>query len=721
MRRPLMRAVVAAAVAVSAAVGGEARAQAQQTDPAAQVQPVADVIGFKADILNHDRALDIITATGNVEINYEGRTLLADVVSYDQFNDVMSASGDVTLLEETGEVLFTDHIELSGDLRNGIAKNMRLILADGARVAANGGRRINADTELAKAVYSPCNLCEDDPEAAPLWQIKAVRVYHDREQQEIRYEDAWLELGGVPIAYTPYLEHADPTAKRKSGFLAPRFGSSSNLGTVLQVPYFVAIDDHRDATITPFMATKEGPGSLIEYRQRLIDGEMDLDGSLALDSESDIRGHVETEVRFDVDDTWRWGFDVHRATDDTYLARYGIAHPSTLESRLFAEGFRGRNYLSVESYAFQGVGSSDDPSRIPLVLPLIEYEHHGSPQTGGGRFGLEGSLVALERDGNTDTRRLSVRPYWTLPYIAPKGDVYDLTLQVRADAYHVNDHGLPTPEGTYTGVTGRVVPEASFGWRYPFVRRERTSYQVLEPIARLFASPYGGNLDTIPNEDSQEFEFDDTNLFTSNRFPGNDRIEGGVRMHYGMRWANYNNDGGRTEVLVGQSYRPRRDGTFAKNTGLEDNFSDFVGRVAVQPNAYFDLYYRTRFDKDSLDARRHEARFSAGVPAFRLSTTYLFLDAVEGSEFAGREETNIAIASQFTKEWRADFTAVRDEAAGEMRSIGTNLTYEDECLIFRATASRQFFRDRELEPEDALFFTLTFKTLGEIRTESGLL
>ena len=720
-RLPLLLGMgIVIAVVVSIVMRPEIALAQSQTQPQATPSVPDDVIDFRADTLSHDRDLDIITASGGVEITFGGRTLIANAVSYDQKNDIMTASGNVTLLEESGEVLFSDYVELSGDMQNGIAANMRMILSDGARIAANGGRRINADTEFVKAVYSPCNLCEDDPEKAPLWQLKAVNVYHDREEQRIKYKDAWLEVGGVPVVYTPYLSHPDPTTPRQSGFLAPRFGGSSKLGTVIRTPYYWAIDEQRDATITPFYASKEGPGALMNFRQRMYDGTFDMDSSLAYDSEDNLRGHVESEVRFDVDDTWRWGFDVHRATDDTYMARYGISHPTTLESRLFVEGFRDRNYLSVESYAFQGLGAGDNPDTIPLVLPLIEFEHQGQPGRAGGRFGLNGNIAALDRDDGTDTRRVSVRPYWHLPYTAPKGDIYDLTVELKADGYHVNDHLLRDNEGHFTGFTGRVVPEASFGWRYPFVRRENSSYQLFEPIARAFVSPNGGNLDTIPNEDSQTFEFDDTNLFTSNRFSGIDKVEGGARIHYGFRWGLYGESGGRTEVLVGQSYRPRKDQTFGQNTGLEDNVSDFVGKVLIQPGDHLDLHYRTRIDKDSFDARRHEIRFSAGIPAFRVATNYLFVDAVSGSEFVGREETNLSIGSKINKHWKTNFSAVRDEAAGETRSMGLNLIYEDECLVFKAEASRQFFQDRELEPENSLFFTLTFKTLGEVRSDSGL-
>ena len=62
------------------------------------------------------------------------------------------------------------------------------------------------------------------------------------------------------------------------------------------------------------------------------------------------------------------------------------------------------------------------------------------------------------------------------------------------------------------------------------MRRDNDSvYQLVEPSASLIVSPYGGNSDKIPNEDSLDVEFDENNLLRANRFPGLDRIEGGDR------------------------------------------------------------------------------------------------------------------------------------------------------------------------------------------------
>src|SRR3546814_9095279 len=43
---------------------------------------------------------------------------------------------------------------------------------------------------------------EDDPTRAPLWQIKAVKIIHDQEEKTIEYQDAWMEIYGLPVMYT---------------------------------------------------------------------------------------------------------------------------------------------------------------------------------------------------------------------------------------------------------------------------------------------------------------------------------------------------------------------------------------------------------------------------------------------------------------------------------------------------------------------------------------
>ena len=697
----------------SAAMNG---ALGQSPDVAAAVdQPIL----MQADEMRYDSEYDIVTASGHVEVSQQQRVLLADSISYNRKQDLLSASGNVSLMEPTGEVLFAEYMELTGDLKDGVIRDLRLILADNARMAANGARRSAGDrTEMSKAVYSPCDLCPEDPTRAPLWQVKAVKVIHDTESKTIEYRDAWMEVAGVPVMYTPYLSHPDPTVRRRSGLLAPSTGGSSDLGYVAEVSYFIDIAPNIDATLTPIYTSKEGPVLATEYRHLFAKGSLEMSGSITNDSRDETRGHIRSKGRYDINDTWRSGFNLDRSTDDTYLRRYGFGDKGTLTSRAYAEGFRQRNYAAVSAYSFQGLEVGDDPGKTPIILPLVDFNHIGEPDRFGGRTQMDINLLGLTRTDGTDSRRVSTNVGWARPFDGPIGDQYTLTASLRGDAYHVEDVVRASKPGTFTGATGRIYPQASLDWRWPLIRRETESvHQMLVPLASFVASPYGGNPENIPNEDSQDFEFDDTNLFSTNRFTGLDRVEGGPRINYGVRWGIYGDQGGRSTILLGQSYRVKRDDTFLDGSGLEGNLSDYVARVDIAPSERLDFLYRTRLDKDNLEAKRHEFQISAGPKALRLALGYLYIDRQIGSEFAGREEIRYAVKGQLSRYWRAGINAVHDLSEDEgLRALGISLTYEDECLIFTTSLGRTFFEDRDLKPTDSIILRLMFKTLGEVET-----
>ena len=170
MRMRTFSIVLAAVVALWVAKIDDIRAQTSR----AQLGETPILI--TADRLSHDRELGVVMASGNVEISQLDRVLLADTVSYNERDDIVTASGNVSLVEPTGDVLFADYMELSGDLKEGIIRQLRIRLADNARIAAAGGRRTDGNrTEMTNAVYSPCESCATDPSAPLATEGKAGR------------------------------------------------------------------------------------------------------------------------------------------------------------------------------------------------------------------------------------------------------------------------------------------------------------------------------------------------------------------------------------------------------------------------------------------------------------------------------------------------------------------------------------------------------------------
>ncbi|MFQ5784366.1 MAG: LPS-assembly protein LptD [Alphaproteobacteria bacterium] len=695
---------------------------------AAQKKIGTEPVVVRADDLTYDEKKGLVVASGNVEIAQGERVLLADEITYNQDTGMVTATGNVTLLEPSGEVIFADYVELDDEMRRGIIRDLHILLTDGSRFAANGALRTGGNrTEMRKVVFSPCRLCPDHPDKAPLWQIKAVRVVHDEERQVIEYSDAFLEFFGVPVAYTPYFSHPDPTVKRKSGFLTPSFANRSKLGFTAEVPYFFNLAPNRDFTFSPIFTSREGVVLGGEYRERTNSGAFKLSGSITRPKRRgdngerlpgrDTRGHIKGSGLFDLNDAWRWGFNISRSTDDTYLRRYGFGFEDTLTSRLFMEGFEGRSYAAINGYTFQGLEPTDDPGETPLVLPIADVNFIGDPGPFNGRFTLDSNLMVLTRNQGIDSRRLSVTGGWQVPYLGPLGDIYTLTTSLRGDLYLVDTAESPREpaDGDTEDLIGRFVPQLSLDWRYPLIRHSGSVRQIIEPVFKFAVSPNFGKPNKIPNEDSQDFEFDDTNLFSLNRFPGLDRVEGGTRISYGLRMGAYGAGGGRTTAFLGQSFRAKADSTFDPGSGLDDNFSDYVGRVTVSPNDFIDLSYRFRLDNNNFTSRRSEVDLAAGPEWLRFNLGFLSLDAtsVNLDEGVGkRQEIDVSALARFSDNWSLTAFHRRDLTADRTIDTGAGIVYEDECLFISVEGSRRFTEDRDFEPETSVKFVIKLKHLG---------
>lgn len=701
--------------------------RAQERAPAIPEELREEPILFSADEVTYDEALGLVTARGDVEINQEGRTLLADTVSYNQRSGVVTASGNVRLIEADGTAFFAEYVELTDDLREGFIRDIGVLMADRTRIAAaSGTRKEGRITVFHKAVFSPCELCEEDPTKPPLWQLKADQVIHDQEERTLTYRDARMEFYGVPVFYTPYFKHPDPTVDRQSGFLAPTFGDSSALGYTVEIPYFWNIAPNKDFTFEPIITTEQSVVLAGEYRELFPRGRLELGGSATIadretnngETKSDqFRGHIDSRGRFAIDQSWRWGFNVDRATDDTYLRLYNFSSDSTLTSNLFTEYLRGRNYAAINGFAFQSTREEVNDDENPFVVPLIDYNFLSEPDAFGGRYSFDTNLAVLTRIEGRDTRRLSLQGGWEIPFIGPIGELYRLRTRVQADGYWVNDfdpdNPVVNPPGENTEYAGRFFPQIALDWRYPLARASDWGGQVVEPIVQVVASPEWSNNDDIPNEDSTGFEFDDTNLLSLNRFPGVDRVDPGSRVDYGLKWAISSAYIGEASAFVGQSYRLDNDNAFADGSGLEDNLSDVVGRIFLEPQEDIDLSYRYRLDNYDLSPRRHELDLKIGPPALNLSLSYLFDDSVT-DEFDKREEVAFLIRSQLNENWLIEGGHRRDLENDQSLETVIGLTYEDECFLFTIEGKREYFEDREINDENSIMVKLVFQHLGQV-------
>jgi LPS-assembly protein len=705
-------------------------------------QPVSsDPVDLVADSLVHDDKAQVITAAGNVILEQSGRILRADEVSYSLATDVAVARGHVVLNEINGDIHYAEEVTLNNKMKDGFVIGLKTYLSDGSRFSAAEGERANGvKTTMHDATYTPCEPCKAHPDRPPVWQIRASEVAHDNDEKKISYKNARFEVYGVPVAYTPYFSHPDGSIKRKSGLLAPAGGFKSGLGAFVENKYYWDIAPNKDATIGVMAMTKEAPLMTGEWRQRWEDATLEVQGGVTYSGsvenkagvdvaqDEKVRGHVLANGLWDIDDKWRAGLDVARASDDQYMRQYDFVNDDVLESQLYAERFSGRNYAAGRLIAFQDVRVRDRQADQPQVLPEIEANFLGEPDSMpvlGGRWGVKAAALGLRRSGaDQDMSRFSLRGGWQKRMVSDYGMLTTVNASTRADVYNTRDRVVATPGSGQSNQTteARLYPNLHVQSSYPAVRTFDRAQVTIEPLVALTVSPNIDVSNDIPNEDSQDVQIDASNLFEPNRFPGVDRIEDKSRVTYGVRSGIYGYDGSRGDVFLGQSHRlDKDDNPFPEGSGLDKQDSDIVGQLSAQYKDDYSMDYRFQLSSNNLASQRHEINSVANWDRFRLSGRYLFAKALGGTDIdESREQLQAAAAYYVTEDWRVRTGGTQDlgDEPG-LRKAYVGLDYFGQCLSWSLIGQRNLTDDATGESDTEILFRIGLKNLSEFES-SGL-
>ena len=386
-----------------------------------------DKLLVEADELIYDNDKNTVTAKGNAELHYGPRTLQADRVRYDRGSSRVFAEGNVHLTDQDGAVVTGDRMELTDDFKTGFIDSLRIqqsVERRGetvrTRFSAPRAERLNGEqTRFDYGTYTACEPCKDNPEVPPLWQVRAAKIVHNNETHTVYFEESTLELAGIPVAYLPYFEAPDPTVKRKSGFLTPRFITSTAVGTGVAVPYFFNLAPDYDLTLSPAFLSRQGVLGQAEYRQRLDNGSFNLrlsgifqttpsaflPGPLGA-GDRDFRGSIESRGRFYINDRWRTGWDLVGVTDKWFLDNYRIRNQNITTdyfreavSTAYLIGQGDRSWFEARGYYFKGLSSFDWQKEQPIVAPVIDYDKRiNGPGEIGGEVRFEANITSLTRE-----------------------------------------------------------------------------------------------------------------------------------------------------------------------------------------------------------------------------------------------------------------------------------------------------------------------------------
>ena len=725
-----------------------------------------DVIYLEADELINNETAQTLTAIGEVEGRYQDRTLRAEKVVYHLESGEVFASGNVVLIDATGATQYATKIELSSELETGTATNFTARFPEGGMTGAALATRTSAqEVELYNAYYTACEVCadEDGKTKKPTWRIKARKVSQDRAKSRITYRDAVFEFKGIPLFYTPYLAHPDPSAGRTSGWLNPFGGLSSSKGFNVRSPYFWAIDDYSELTVTPRIYQKVNPLLEYDFRRKFYSGEVNIEGSLTYGSvfdndgdpfdENDVfldpslaplgkrlRSHVFASALFDFNDTWRYGGGFQAASDDLLLNRYdlteradkfGLYEPDSrrLVSQAFIIGQTDDFRFATSAYGFQSLRTSitklddgrlrvsrEDDSLLPIIAPKIELEKYITEPLTGGRIKAHGDVTLLTREIGTDYTRASGGIDWNKNFIVPGGIEIQPFAEARMDYIELE------PDGSEKTDFSRTLGQIGVDVRYPFIKSTENVDFIIEPRAQItqkfgdgklenFDSNNDGELDLL--QDSLDVDLDQALLWSPNKATGYDFWQKGFRADVGASFiADW--DKTRAHLFLGKSFASNVDTEYSNTSGLSGKSSDIVGLFELDLNGKLISTTRVRYDDNNSKFRRLDTKltlrqdwFQASARYYRLESANLAFDEIPLEEISG------GVTLDVLKDWKIRYRAKHDLDAKLTRSQDLSLIFDDQCTRIEFIYKKNNFNSDSVRNSSGFGVKVSLLTLGD--------
>ena len=670
------------------------------SQPGAVAQDLATLVAERVEITG----TSVLIAEGDVEIFFKGRRLKAQRIVYDKANDSLQITGPIVLQDGSGNFILASQADLSADLQDGVLQSARFVLNQQLQLAASELMRVGGRyTRLGRTVASSCQVCAANP--TPLWEIRASQVVHDQQTRQLYFDNAQFRVAGVPIFYLPRLRMPDPTLKRATGFLIPRLRTTSGLGSGIKLPYFIAIGDQADLTVTPYLTANRGRSVELRYRHAFRTGSIEVNGAFARDGllPGADRGYLLATGAFVLPRDFNLSFRFEAVSDPAYLLDYGVSDKDRLDSRLALNRTRRNENIAAQFTYFKSIREAEVNSTLPSVIGDLTFHRRFGGGPFGGEAGLRfqthshrrasGASVDTDGDGISDGRdlsRASLRLDWRRAVLLSNGIEVTGLGEVTADIYKISQ------DAVYGGNTTRTHGAAAIELRWPWLRTTQSAAHVIEPVAQLVWSPSG--TETLPNEDSALVEFDEGNLFSLNRFPGSDATERGVRANLGVSWTRYDPDGWTLGVTVGRVLRARDLDQFSAASGLDGRSSDWLAALQLSLASGLQITNRLVFD-DTFSMTKGEVRLDMPGAKYGLSSGYVWAvaDTTENRPDA-ISELSFDAYYKVSEGWTSKANGRYDFEASRASQAGLGLEYKSECVLVDLSLSRRFTSSSSVEP-----------------------
>ena len=701
-----------------------------------------DGVTIEADKFLFNKNLSTLKATGNVKIrNFKNKILIKSqniiyntkdkeiksktksTIEDDLNNFILMESFIFTLNENLIKLNKTKFIDsdkntLKLDLAFLNLENNRLIGKDisinfnnkffsqgneprlkGATVTSDNNNSI-----ISKGIFTTCKKNDK----CPPWQLQAKKIRHDKKKKIIYYDNAWLKIYDKPVFYFPKFFHPDPSVKRQSGFLMPKFEDSSSLGLALNVPYFHVLSENKDFTLSPRLYSNNKALLQSEYRAVNADSKHILDFSLMNEKDSN-KNHFFSKstkrLNFENFDDSEIYLDIQSTSNDTYLKTYKLKSPiinttNTLKSSFGFNAYRDDLSFSADFHVYENL-EKEKTDRFEFVLPSYSLT-----KIIENKFNLDGNFTfnssGFVKNYNTNVYEKSVINdlQFDSDYNYFKNGLQK-NYKILIKNVNTNSQNSEKYKNTTDHTLGSLF---QYDLSYPLKKDSNNYKEILTPVTSFKISP-----NKSKNNRNEDVRIDVDNIFSLNRIGTKDSVEGGTSLAYGLEYSRLNmtNEKILGGKLAAQS-KLEEDKNLSTNSSLGKKSSNILGNLEINPSSILNLKYDFSLNENLNDTNYQSLTSTVKINNFITSFEYLNENTSASNSYLTNETSYI-----FNESKKISFKTRKNKETNITEYYNLIYQYRNDCLIAALEYNKDYYTDRDLKPEESIFFKLTIIPFGQ--------
>jgi LPS-assembly protein len=702
-------------------------------------------LNIKSEQIEYDRKLEIINSKKktlvSIDNNYKISTsnisyfVKKNIVSssektllIDNFNNKVETedfiyfinkkefkSSNLVLTDKDLNKYFSNETMISLTKNEILAKDIQVYfsksggLGENARLKGNSMISNNNSTIIKKGIFTSCKKNG----SCPPWTIQSEEIKHDKNKKIIEYKNAWLKLYDKPVFYFPKFFHPDPTVKRQSGFLMPSIVSSSISGNSLTVPYFHVLSENKDFTLNPRFYLNNDILLQSEYRQVEKNTDHITDFSFKKLSDSS-KSHFFSNTKVTLNNNFFENSDIEinleKTSNDTYLKSENIKNAinnnhTLLNSFINFNGSTDDLNFFAEISVYEDLTKEKNSDKFQYILPSFKLSKFVNTQKDiQGNLKFEVLGVSEKRNTNvTENYLINDLKYNSNSIISQKGFlsnfdiIYKNVMKKGSNSQNYSDNF--ESDNFISSILTTSLP----------MRKNYDNYKSnLVPKMSFRISPFDSE-----NISSLDRRININNLFSDNRLSLLDSLEGGQSLTLGLDYDLINNRERKFfSTGIGQIFRDTDDEKLPLKSTMQSKRSDVVGRFEFSPTDNFEVNY-----KFSSDDSFNEINYSLIESKFKVNNFVTSFEFLEENNMVGSD-------SYFSKDISYNFNRNNTLKYNTRRNRKTDLTefynliyeYKNDCLVAAIEYNKDYYEDRDIKPNEEIYFSITLSPITSINS-----